>query len=125
MLKEIKKVEKLVKRWKNQLFLQDWDIEVVEGKNSKGEAMLYVEPDPAYLNAKIYVCPLFKQLPEEVKEECVVHELVHCINAEFSDLFSALLQGELVTQKQKFDSEERVTQRLTRIILKTLNKSNS
>ncbi len=122
-LKQVKKVEKLVKKWIPRLLLQEWGIKVEYSKDPPGPGViLYVEPDSDYLNATIYVCDLFEDLSDTDKENVVIHELVHIVTAEFSGLFHSILEGNLVTTKQKFSAEERLTQRLTRIFVKVNNK---
>lgn len=126
MNKEVSKVKRLIRKWAPKLLLQGWDFKVIALPNPKEKNVtLVVEPDPTYLNATVFICPLYKEHDPKEQEEMLVHELMHCKTAEFSDLLSASMAGEIITQKQKFDTEERLTQSLTRMLLKNISKTTT
>ncbi len=126
MYKEVSRVQSLIRKWAPKLLLEGWDFKVISLPEPKEKNVaVLVEPDPTYLNAIVYICPLFQEHTPEDQEEMIIHELMHCNVSEFSDLLSSSMDGETITQKQKFDAEERLTQRLTRILLKNISKTGT
>ncbi len=124
MKKDLKTVNRLVASWKPKLFLQDWVIFVKPGSLETDGVTAYIEPDPSYLSATLFICDNFSRLNAQEKEEVILHELLHCVASEVTELFYCLLSGEVVAKKQFNDATERLIQRLTRSILKTNAGSN-
>lgn len=118
MKKEIEEIYKLIDLWGPRLFLNEWTFYVkADEANTSENVSCYVEPDPAYFNAVIYVCENYKRLTKEEQEEAILHELIHCLSAEFCELLFCVMDGKIVTPKQANDAGERLTQRLTRTLL--------
>jgi hypothetical protein len=120
-IKAVKLLEQLFDKWKERLYLEDWEFEVVETKEppQKDNALLAVEPDPVYLQARIYIFPAFYHAYEEGYdiESLILHELIHCVESETITLMEDMANHKIVTQEQRIAAIERMTQRLTRAFL--------
>lgn len=117
----IKDLERVIKKWKSRLFLQDWHFEFCPAQQSRDDhASLAVDANPTYLQAQIFIFPEFFKVKRRERdlELMVVHELLHCVESEFIGLFEELENGRNVTRKQKIDAVERMTQRLARSFLR-------
>lgn len=117
-----KKISGHIKTWSPKLFLHDWNFHIKEGDpNSElalSGAVLSVDPNSTYLEANIYIYPNLVVVPEARLEEVVLHELIHCLQAELIGLFHEYESGRVVNRKQKIDAVERLTQRMTKIIIR-------
>ncbi len=108
-----------VSKWKPMLYLNLWCVELkFEKENSpKGsEYLCKAKIDFYYKNVNLLIHPSFFKLSKSVQEESIVHELCHCVGEEVGELFYDLISGKLVTDDQRNNSIEAMTQHFTRII---------
>lgn len=114
-----KEVAALIEKWAPKMGLHDWDFAIVatsaEGPHDK--AILAIDPDPAYFRGNLYIYPGFVNSPASYKEEAVVHELCHCLNSEVIRLTQNVIDGQMVTKENFTDAVERLTQRMTKIVM--------
>jgi hypothetical protein len=126
MDKDVRLVKNLLKKWTSKLMLNKWKFKIIPlEQTDKPDINLIIEPDPTYYNANLYMFPNFKTHNKKEKEEMVVHELVHCMTSELSELLLAATRGVIVSPEQRFNAEERMTQSITRVLVKTVNNSNT
>jgi len=114
-----KEVAALIEKWAPKMGLTDWDFAIVttESERPNHRAILAIDPDPAYFRGNIYIYPEFLNSPDSYKEEALVHELCHCLNSEVIKLTGNVLDGKMVTQENFTDAVERLTQRMTKLVL--------
>lgn len=121
--KTFKELKLFFDKWKKRLFLQDWHFHVQQMPTDGGREgmLLSIDPDPVYLQARIFVYPHFYVAAAEGYdiESVVVHELLHCIQSETFFLMEDLAKHKVVTQEQRVAAIERMTQRLTRALLES------
>lgn len=121
-------VRHLVANLKSYLFLDDWQLTLEYAESAPPErkdALACVYSEPRYLNATIEVFPSleeqYKEYPTEETVETLLHEMLHIVT-ETVHLFarSAVTPQ---TEEHLTTATEQQTQRLTRIIMKSLPKS--
>lgn len=113
-----KRVKRWVEFWQRKLFLHTWHIDInYPCCGSEGEDGFDVladnTPNCVYLKAKINIYPAFFQRSLEVQEDSIVHELVHCHTEIMNLMVRKLRDGELVTQAERIEGLERLTQTIT------------
>lgn len=114
-----KQTIKLIDKWRPLLNLQEWNFEIIfPGSPDPEDAMADCSAKPEYLEATIRFYPCFFNVPKDVREHTVVHELCHCIVAELQHAGEDLMEGQLVTKKNHQDLVERLTQRISYIAMK-------
>jgi hypothetical protein len=115
------KVEKLIRQWQEILHLNDWQIEVqVRNRPSKRGAIVF--PDFRYRKATItvYNHHLFV-------EEYILHELLHLVVGDFTNLLSLLAENKLSNQEKQLllFSEDQLVEKLTNILLEVRNRAGA
>lgn len=106
--------------------LQDWIIKIEWSEKQADEGVTAaVISDPEYLNAKIVFYPHFESLYDDGARdtilECLVHEFVHIICSSVKEYLNTMTSEQ--THNYLTKENERQTQRLTRIIIKSLPKN--
>jgi hypothetical protein len=107
-------IEELVRRWQDRLNLNDWNIQVVViGHPNRKGAVIY--PDFRYRKARLVVYDSRLNL-----EEYVLHELMHLVVGEFSNLVVRILKDRMTTQEQDLlgHEEDRLVEKLTWMLLR-------
>ena len=114
---------KLLVKWQDKLNLNDWligfslDFDVKHSSESQDGVTFYVSTDPKYKTAAIHL--RLKDIPK-LREEVIIHELVHIRMDEITEILNKLqpepkLKG--VVNEMVSRALERTTSDITRIIL--------
>lgn len=122
MTPAMKKLVKLISKWKPRLFLTEWAIHLkIAEQDLPSEdgtiTLAVVNADPVYLNAVVTVFPAWTKLDAESQEDAIVHELNHCLIQEVYDAAAKLFEGGVVTKDDMHERIERLTQRVTNVAL--------
>jgi hypothetical protein len=105
-------MQELLKKYQAQLRLSDWDIELIEDESISNDAETLL-----IFNDYKAVVKINKKHAEKVKEESLIHELLHLIFRDAYDLFEANVSDEAIktyTQRQ----HERAIEKTAKIIYK-------
>lgn len=121
-------VKHLVANLKIHLFLDDWDLTIqfpASAPSERKDALACVYSDPRYLNATIDVYPALKEYyetePTEETAQTLLHEMLHIVTETVHLFAKSAVTPQ--TEEHLTTASEQQTQRLTRIIMKSLPKS--
>lgn len=108
-------IEKLEK-YKETLNLQNWEIQLIE------ESQLEVEgATKAFFNDYKAIIKIKKELNNIEKEKTLIHELLHLIHRDESDIISDNLEDKaMVAMYERF--HERSIEQMSKIIYKLCNR---
>ncbi|QDP68073.1 MAG: hypothetical protein Unbinned5081contig1003_5 [Prokaryotic dsDNA virus sp.] len=110
------RINKWVKKWKKELFLDQWKIYVkYHDFNEKEDVPASCNPDSDYMFIDIHVYKSFWSFSLKEQESFIVHELCHCITESIASNSFDLLNGNLVTSRQLTKTIENLTQRIANI----------
>jgi len=113
--RDMAKVERLITKWRNHFFINQWDLTIgYERKNKNDTLILEVTPDSVYRKAYISVYPNYLEVKN--KEKPIIHELIHCVLSPMNEISGDLLDGKLVTNLERSNMFELVTEHVTTII---------
>ena len=105
-------------RYKQILNLQNWDIQLIE------ESQLEVEgATKVFFNDYKAIVKIKKELSDEEKEKTLIHELLHLIHRDESDIVSDNLRDEaLIVMYERF--HERSIEQMAKAIYKLSNRED-
>ena len=108
---------RIVSKWRKPLFLHEWYFDLHYPEENLNESTIAdISANPTYLKAHIRIFPLWSDLSPTLREETLVHELLHCHTQRLWDLAQNLLNGVLVPHHSIHDEVELLTQRLTNVV---------
>ena len=111
-----KYIKKLLDKWTKKLHLTNWQYELEYNKEDYQNTLLSINPCEIYCKARIIIHPAFWLNPKDVREQSIVHELIHCRLEPLAMLAYDLLDGKLCTREKIIDTVENVTQNLSTIL---------
>lgn len=111
-----KEVARYIKKWRSILFLHQWNFDI-SYHDDMSDGGLRITMQPEYKNAliEINVVNFFKR-PKYEREECIVHELCHCIVQPLVHIACEGAMGRQVSQSEIDWFKEDVTQHIARAI---------
>lgn len=115
-------IERYVKKWQKLLLLDAWDIEIVlEGRNKEDSpaTLAEIHMRDRYLEATMSVYPyLWTDNSARYREGTIAHELAHIVVNPLEVVTRRLLDGKIVNVEQYQDALERVTEHVTRAMMR-------
>lgn len=117
---KIKLVNDIIIKWKEKLYLQEWDLKVkikLEACENFPGRIADISPNEIYFKATINIYPNFWKESGKEQELDLVHELCHCHTEESDQICRDLLAGCLRTAAHIHDANERLTQRMANIAM--------
>lgn len=125
--KERDRVYSLLRYWQKEMYLDILSINVMfedfcpddedDGETNTKAACIDVEASDEYHYAMLKIYPRFFEDDTGEQERVIVHELTHILVHPLAVLVTDMGEGTLVTGEQARKAEERVTDRLARIML--------
>lgn len=119
-----KEAARMVKKWKDRLFLQEWNIDIQFPDQSSqnhdtpgnGDILADCHPDPIYKNVLIRIYPEWADRNKEIREESLLHELCHCLVEPAARKMFDLRNGRLIQHSDIVECVEEITQKITRVV---------
>lgn len=110
---------RLIKRLKKELLLSDWRIEINfsdKPHEDDGEYTTFAKmtPDDVYKLAQVTIYPAFWKQPNP--EQLLRHEMLHILAAPMERIALSLRDGNLHTEEEIDQANERLTTHLEHII---------
>lgn len=110
----------LMGKYQTLLYLHSWDITVryMDGDHQDDDHVaIETRVQDEYMQCTWSVYPhYFTRLSKEEREECIIHELCHCITAPPYEMIRAILDGEMISKNQLRKCGERITTHIQRIV---------
>lgn len=103
-----------INKWKNNLFLHQWDFEINYIENDKDA--IKIEMQTEYKQAVIFINKLFWEFSKDKREHILVHELCHCIVQPLIEIACRAANGITLTQQEIDFHKESVTQHVANSI---------
>lgn len=124
-------VENCVEHLRKNMFMEDWDFryeqaeEDSKGPDADSTVAASINTSYMYKSACITIYPFFwsKHLDDEDRAKTLVHELLHCLVDEITELARNSMSGKSVTREQLQIANERTTTNLTAIVHRLLGKT--
>ena len=113
---KFKSIKELSGEWQEKLHLTNWQFNIIFKDKDENNSILSINPCPVYCKAAITVYPVFWKQTQDMKEQCMAHELLHCVLEPLCKLSFDFLNGNLHTAATINDTTENVVQRLATII---------
>ena len=111
-----KEIRGYINKWRNMLFLQQWEFSVVYHNDVDDKGVLIVMR-PEYKDAIISInADDFFGREKNSREEVIVHELCHCVLQPMVHLVCEAAKGRQVSQEEIDWFKEEVTQHFARAI---------
>ena len=119
--KDKKRVVDWVTKWKCELLLSHWSINLEFQERDLEDDRLTVHASctstPQYHTARLKIYPAFFAQCEEDQEQTIVHELCHTLTAPLAEIIDALQGGKIVTPSTVEYVNEAVVDMFSRIVL--------
>ena len=112
---------KLFEKYQKLLFLNEWNIELVNSPEEHHATQNGVDilacnsADPNYLHAVVTLFPVFYTKPRDAQINTIIHELCHCITQEAWNCMIDLKEGQNIHDLTMRNMIEKLTQRIANI----------
>lgn len=119
-----KYIKNLLDKWTKVMHLTNWEFAIEHHKKNhdNGDIFLTIRPCEIYCNARLHVYPTFWKQPKDVREQAIVHELLHCKLEPLAVVAYDLLAGKLYTRDRIISVVENIVQNLATVIRPLDNK---
>lgn len=111
------KIHKLADKWRAQLLLNEWYFNFEYLKEDSNNTYAHIVVNEKYVEARIYMYPMFWRASPEKQEEILVHELCHCFTQRIYNLMIDQSNYKMVTQETATHEWELLTQRIANVAL--------
>lgn len=115
-LKDKARITKWLRKWQGLMFLQEWFFDFAEQSEQEGTTLMSIDARPRYMEATINVYPEFWRLTLERQENCLIHEMSHCLTEMTRRLLNNANKGEIPSRSEIEFHNEQLTQRIANIV---------